>query len=889
MTRDLEEMKAKGLSGCILMDYGVANFGPNKWGAKTVIGETEIKHEPTKEYAGGKLGKAPTALETWSPEWRSLVRFSSLEAGRLGLDLGIYLGPAGCAAPWVTPEYAQQELVWNQTPLSSTGKVELVLPLPGGGQSEKKNRGKADADLENAARTGYYRDVAVLAIPAQGVFPAEKVINLSAKVNSAGHLQWDAPAGNWVILRFGQRPTGKNRPGELYLDHLSAEALDQHWAHTAGLLLSEMSPAERKAFKTIGCDSWECGTPTWTKKFPDEFAKRRGYDLLRFLPVLAGRTVGSTEESARFQSDYRLTIGDLIADNHYGHQRELAHANGLFSTPEAAGPHQIQADWLKSVSRGDVAMGEFWMPSIHRPTPPERFFIRDAASAAHIYGMNRVFAESFTSVGPHWEESPFLMKAAADQAFCDGLNWICFHTFTHHPNVSDVPGLTHSAGTHFDPTVTWWNQAAPFVTYLARCSYMLQQGLFVADVVVFQGDGIKDGKKPSKPGANPWGDTMKNPPPALGAGYDFDKLNTEALLTRMSVKEGRLVLPDGMSSRALVLPDQLPLSLEVLQKVSRLVAAGATVIGNKPTAQSWEAEKAQPIVNQLWGGAKPGVIQNSKVRDVLTKAGIGPDFECTGVSPKGVIDFIHRQMGDREIYFVTSRWQPVERITASFRVTGKQPELWDPITGTIRDLPDFREENGRTLVPLELPPCGSAFIVFDKPINGQPNIGQNWTQFKPLQEIGGPWKVAFDPKWGGPAEANFDNLIDWALRPEDGIKYYSGKATYRQSFDLTAAAVANKAPIFLDLGQVREVAAVRLNGKDLGVLWAKPFQVEITSALKPAGNNLEIDVVNLWPNRLIGDEFLPENQRFTRTNIRKFTKATQLLPSGLLGPVRLLQ
>ncbi|MFC1765988.1 glycosyl hydrolase [Planctomycetota bacterium] len=409
------------------------------------------------------------------------MRFAAHEADCLGLDLGVFIGPAGCGGPWVTPENGQQELVWSNTACEGPGLLDRVLDRPG--QSER----------------GYYRDVALLALPAKGDVHAGDVLDISDYLDASGRLHWEVPEGSWTIYRFGQQPTGRNLFGELYIDHLSAEVFDRHWEHTVGVLLNEMTPAERRAFKYVECDSWEAGFPNWTKGFPAEFRQRRGYEMLTYLPVLAGRVIDDAARSAAFTRDYRLTISDLIADLHYAHQREVANRHGLHSYAEAAGPHQFQADLLKCVGRCDVAMGEFWMPSPHRPPPEARFLVRESATAAHIYGIKRVFAESFTSVGPNWEVGPFQMKAAADQAFCDGLNWICFHTFSHRPSLTDRPGLTHSAGTHFDRTITWWEQSRPFVDYLSRCSFMLQQGLFVADVLYYQGWGIRMGSTASPP------------------------------------------------------------------------------------------------------------------------------------------------------------------------------------------------------------------------------------------------------------------------------------------------------------------------------------------------------------------------------------------------------
>lgn len=891
ITRDLEEMKAKGLSGCLILDGGVAPFGSHKWKKKTIIGETEIVYEPTTEYEGGTLTQAVVGMPQWSKEWRDMVRFASKEAGRLGLDLGVFIGPAGCAAPWVTPEFGQQELVWNETPFNYLSE-EIILEIPTDGKTKNPRLKPADKKMLST----YYHDVAILAVPNKKTIDTEDVIDVSSFVDKNGRLNWEVPSDDWTIYRFGYRPTGQNLSGVYYIDHLSAEVFDKHWENTVGLLLNEMTAEERIAFKYVECDSWEAGNPNWTQTFSAEFQKRRGYDLSRFLPVLAGRTIETKNKSINFQNDYRQTISDLIAENHYKRQKEVANSNGLESYAEAAGPHQFQADIFKCVGNCDVAMGEFWMPSPHRPSPPARFLIRDAATAAHIYGMKKVFAESFTSVGPNWEESPFLMKSSVDQAFCDGLNWICFHTFSQHPSLSDKPGFTHSAGTHFDPTITWWEQSPAFVDYLSRCSYLLQQGLFVADVLFYQGDGIRSTNKQEKGNAFFLEEGLKNPPPSLGNGYDYDRCNEDVLLTRLKVKNGLLYLPDGMNYRVLALNPQIPLSIKGLKRIKELVDEGATLHGTPPISALGvhdDAEEYKVLVEQLWGDnketirkvGKGRIITGVSIKQVLQQDGILPDFECSGVSEHGVIDYIHRRSNDADIYFVSSRWQPLEKIEATFRISGKQPELWDPVRGKVRDLTDFREENGRTIIPLEFDPCGAYFVVFRDDVR-KTESGNNWQELSEVFEICGDWSVQFDSAWGGPEETTFTKLIDWTESANNGIKYYSGKATYRKFFDRPETIGSEF--VILDLGAVHEVAAVRLNNVDLGVLWSKPFRIDITSALKPKNNKLEIDVVNLWPNRLIGDEFLPEEKRYTKTNIRKFTKASKLLPSGLIGPVWLL-
>ena len=374
------------------------------------------------------------------------------------------------------------------------------------------------------------------------------------------------------------------------------------------------------------------------------------------------------------------------------------------------------------------------------------------------------------------------------------------------------------------------------------------------------------------------------------------------------MKNGRIVLPDGMSYRVLILPDNQPITLDALRKVRELIEIGATVVGPRPTGlaglplRSDEEARFEAQVGQLWGTGRSNsssvkrrigagyLVSGQSARQTLLDAGVRPDFEQTGLSRDGTLYWIHRRLDDVDIYYVASYWQPTEKLECAFRVSGKQPELWDPVMGLIRDAVSFRQEGGRTIVPLELDPCGSTFVVFRKPIasNATGKGLTNYPRDDGIQHtLSGPWEVSFDPKWGGPEKVIFDQLVDWTTRPEFGIKYYSGIAVYRKRFDIRIA-LAKGERLLLDLGELHEVAAVRLNGIDLGVSWTKPARVEVTSGLQATGNDLEISVVNLWPNRLIGDEGLPKESRLTETNIHKFNSQTPLLPSGLIGPVRIL-
>ena len=760
ITCDLEQMKAKGITACLIYSLS-SQAGTIKRRGKLLYGETTNRIETTKEYDGP--GAIPDELgpgyPTWSDEWGKTMRHAAKEARRLGLEFGISMGAIGCDLQDLPAEFAEQALVYSSTAIKGPGPVDVLVP----------HSTKVPLKADKTPR--FYRDIVLLALPASGVVRPEQVIDLSSRMDAAGRLRWDAPAGDWVLLRFGQSVTPKAR----VIDHLSAEALNQKWEASMGKLLKEMTPEERQGITFVECDSYEGGAQTWTAKFPQEFLQRRGYEIKFWLPVLAGRVIDDTDRSARFQRDYRLTISDLYADNHYARHTALAHTNGLKFYAEAAGPHQKQTDMLKSLSRCDVSMGEFWMPGTHRGVGDERrFLLRDAAAAAHGYGMKDVFCEAFTGGNDPWRESPFYMKPCADQAFCDGLTRPCIHGYDISPWMEDSPGFVYWAGTYFNRHTTWWEQSSAFLDYLARCSSLLRQGVFSPDVAFYDGDGI--GKEVSRKAA--LGD--------LAGLYDYDRINTEILLTRMSVKDERIILPDGLSYRVLVLSGNEPLPVEVLRKLSALVEAGATIIGARPPGPYGlmdDAAEFKTLADRLWGSVqtepaavrqlgKGRVVWGKPVLQFLREDGVPPDVECTGVSAKGIIDWIHRRADASEIYFVANRWQPVEQVECAFRVTGKIPELWDPVTGEIREAGNFRQENGRIILPLKCNPFGSVFVIFRKPTTEATRLGKNWVEFQPTQEIAGPWKVNFDSKWGGPPEAAFATLEDWTKRSESGIKYY---------------------------------------------------------------------------------------------------------------------
>jgi hypothetical protein len=446
--------------------------------------------------------------------------------------------------------------------------------------------------------------------------------------------------------------------------------------------------------------------------------------------------------------------------------------------------------------------------------------------------------------------------------------------------------------------VTWWEKSAPFFSYIDRCQFMLQQGHFAADVLYYYGDHVPN-----------FTQHKRTDPAHCQPGYDYDVITAEALINRTSVKDGKIFLPDGINYRVLVLPERDQISLPVLKKIAELVKAGATIIGPKPTRgetlENFAATDAEvkKIADELWsdkavpgGGAvvrpvgKGRVFANTTAREVLAADNVIPDFAFTGETDQP-LDYLHRQDSDTDIYFIANRTNQATATQCAFRVGGKAPELWNPVTGERRFAEAYSASSGRTVVPLEFGPCGSWFVVFREPAAAHPAVAKaNAPELTSLQTITGAWTVHFDSKWGGPETAQFDSLTSWPTRPETGIKFYSGTATYEKTFVADRSKFKTQAAkLILDLGNVREIAEVKVNGKSCGIVWCPPWRVDVTSAVKPGENSLQIEVVNFWPNRIIGDASLPEAQRLTRTNIRKLTAKTPLEPAGLLGPVQILE
>ncbi len=872
ITRDLEEMKAKGYGGALLVDAdGSAQEGNRQVPAGPMFG---------------------------SPEWRALFRHALSEAARVGIELSLQIQSGwNLGGPMVKPEQASKLLTWSRTTVSGPRELRERLPQP-------------------RTQLGFYREIAVLAYPlhhgaAMPRHPISQLAIKSAAVEAGfsmpdgsrflqdlpaelgeedartsevrdltanladGEFSWSVPPGDWEILRVGYTASGARVSTSsttwqgLAIDHLDRTAFEGYWHEVIDPLMNDARPYLGHTLRYLTTDSWELGGTNWTGRFREEFRERRGYDPVPYLPIVAGRILESRDTSNRFLNDLRRTVGDLIVSQHYAPFGELAAKYGLGIHPESGGPHGAPIDAIETLAAATFPQTEFWARSAtHRTSDEDRFFVKEAASVAHTYGKTLVGAEGMTSIGPQWEESiGDNLKPTFDQAVCEGLNRLLWHTFTSSPKEEGVPGQEYFAGTHLNPNVTWWNEAGGFLSYINRTQFLVQQGLPVADVLYYYGDQVPN-----------FAPLKKSDPAHVLPGYDYDSADEQVLVHSLRVKDGRLVLPGGMSYRVLVLPARESISLDALRAVKRLVIDGATVVGPKPlraTGLGGSDSDVRAIAHELWDSGK--IAAGQTARAALEAAHVAPDF----YGPAD-FDYVHRRAGQTDIYFVRNT-RPEERAgEVILRAGGKAPELWHPDTGRIEPQQIYDQTaDGHTLMPLSLEPNGSIFIVFRRPAGPGPHGFRN--EVKPAPEslkVAGPWTVEFTPGWRAPAKTTFPTLESWTANADPAIRYYSGTAKYRTHFETPAAD-----HLELDLGDVREIAHVHVNGHDLGTVWKRPFRLSLDGAARAGSNELEVAVTNLWPNRLIGDQLLPESERLTHTNITKWRADSPLMPSGLLGPV----
>lgn len=1025
ITADLEAMKRIGLSGAEL--FNVAQ------------------------------GEPPGPVNILSPEWRELMQFAISEANRLGLRLAVHNCPgwSESGGPWITPEQSMQRVVFTETYLQGGQKVSGQLPqpqtvrgfykdiavlafptLPGDGPDAAKPLRIPDIAAKSGISPNARLKFPTTSWPEANIIAPNRIVDLSSRLQPDGTLNWDAPAGDWTLVRFGHTSTGQgNGPAPasgsgLECDKMSRTAVKANFAGMMEKVIADAGPLAGQSLQYVLADSWEAGTQNWTPLMREEFKQRMGYDLTPWLPTLTGRVVGSLDRSERFLWDFRRVIADLIAENHYGLMRELCKKHGMLLTAEAPGIGMPTiADELQCKGMTDMPMGEFWIDG-HNDS-------KEAAVSAHIYGKKRASAESFTAVtrDARWMKTPFDHKAIGDLNFCRGINLFVFHRYAMQPWLDRFPGMTMGPwGTNFERTNTWWEQARAWMQYLARCQYLLQAGVFVADACYYYGEGAPNTIVTERSALAP----------ALPATYDYDCCDTTVLLTRMAVKEGRIVLPDGMSYRVLVLPDGYRLTPRVLQKVRELVEAGATVVGPRPELAPTLKDYPQcdatikSLADALWADCdgktvlehtlgKGKIVWGKPMAQVLTELGAPADVEPPADRRMA---WIHRRVKDTDLYFISNQEPHETVLTVTLRSGDRRPELWHPDTGRIEPVAQYTVKAGRVTLPLHFDPAGSVFVVFRQPAaginpiaaatrNGKPlipdataapagkltiekalygvdpekgeqvvdvtrqlqsevldgrlqssasndlagdpavnvvkrmrleytyngvhkvlSLEENeeidlptftdqggkeqavalptevdfsakggyrvrsgeagvytlttasgktlTTEIKNLPApitVSGPWQVTFPPKWGAPEQVTFDTLFSWTQHPDEGVQHFSGTATYAKEIEIPGAMLGKNRSLWLDLGRVKEVAEVILNGKNLGICWKPPFRLDISRAAKAGKNQLQVRITNLWPNRLIGDAALPPEKRYTYAVFQPFKATDPLLESGLIGPV----
>jgi hypothetical protein len=773
---------------------------------------------------------------------------------------------------------------------TGTNIAELVLyPVARVNRFEDKAAFSAATDLYFASTPEIKPDDAVR---------KTEVIDLTGKMNPDGTLEWTPPAGNWIITRLGYSLTGhKNSPASpeatgLEVDKLNAahvkayftNYLDQYKDATGGLMGS-------KGLQYIITDSWEAGTQNWTDNMMAEFAKRRGYDLLPWIPVLTGHIVESAKESDRFLWDFRKTLSDLVTENHYDQLTEILKERGMrrYTESHESGRAFI-GDGMEAKRKAAVPMSATWTPGGLDPgtevATRYKADVRESGSVAHIYGQNLVAAESMTAIGSAWAWSPESLKPTADMEMANGLNRFVIHTSVHQPVNDKIPGLGLGPfGQWFTRHETWAEQAGPWLDYLSRSCYMLQQGKFIADIVYFYGED------------NNITALFGQKLPDIPEGYNYDFVNADALVNLLATEKGMITTPSGMSYRVLTLdPNSKQMSLSVLKKIRDLVKAGAIVIGEKPVdtpSLSDNREEFTTIVNELWadekGENKVGagkIFAGESLQDVLNVLTIKPDFSYTRPQEDTRLLFVHRKLNDTDFYWVNNRSSRTEELEVTFRMAGRSAEIWHPETGKTEQAP-YTIENGVTRVPLHLEASDALFVVFRNKTRQQVRIVSR-PQENQLMAIEGPWNISFQEKRGAPANATFETLIPWNDNKDPGIKYFSGTGTYTRAINAKAEWFKEGTQLWLDLGNVKNMAEVVINGKSLGIVWKTPFRVNVTEALKQGQNSIEIKVTNLWVNRLIGDAQPGVNQKITYTTMPFYRADSPLKSSGLLGPVRIV-
>lgn len=719
----------------------------------------------------------------------------------------------------------------------------------------------------------------------------EKVLDISQFMAADGTLNWQVPEGDWVIIRTGMTPTGtKNHPASpeatgYEVDKMSKEHAALHFDGHMGEILRRIPAADRKCFKVVVQDSYEQGGQNFTDGFLDQFKSVYGYNPLPYLPVYQGMVVNSQQASDRFLWDMRRLVANKIAYDYVGGLRDISHENGLTTWLENYGHWGFPGEFLMYGGQSDEIGGEFWSEGTLGDIEN-----RAATSCGHIYGKSKIWAESNTCGGEAFSRYPASIKHRGDRFFAEGINATLLHVYIHQPYEDKNPGINAGFGNPFNRKNTWFSQLDVYTQYLKRTNYMLQQGLNVADVAYFIGEDT-----PKMTGVTD---------PALPVGYQFDYMNAEVIERDMTVEDGLITLPHGTQYKMMVLPKLETMRPELLAKIKQLVNDGAVILGSAPNLspslqnQPQADQQVRAMAAELWGDVdgvnvkfqkygKGWVLNGMNMTEALAFINIVPDCR---LPDDNLVHYGHRTLGDQEIYFLTNQTEETQVLSPEFRVTGKQPELWEATTGYSRVLPAYEQKENATTVPLKLAPSESVFVVFSKTAGKAKATGlvANYPKAELISNFNTPWAVNFDASQRGPEKpVVFETLIDWSTSEDERIKHYSGTAFYNNTFKIDQLHTNKK--ITIDLGELTAMAKVTVNGNYAGGVWTAPYRLDITDFAKVGENELKIEVVNTWVNRVIGDMKLPKDERQTWAPHLPYSAESPLQASGLFGPVEILQ
>ncbi|KPL14377.1 MAG: hypothetical protein AMS26_11000 [Bacteroides sp. SM23_62] len=936
LTYELEEAKAQGMAGFDIFDIGAVSnpegmvpAGPAFMGEECLEAISHAVKEATR--LDMELG---------------LILSSSWDAG------GSWIRPEhGSMALYETskvvsgPGEIELDLPFPELPTKNRAGKNVFI--------EKNADGMPVYYKDVAVLAIPFSEDEIIVDPSQVIDLSAHVDEDGRLTWSAGEGTWEI--SRFVCANTGEmlKCPSPNSAG-LSMDHFSPEATEFHFNYFIERLQEKLGDIGNTPIKYFYLCSYEVVGFVWTPRMLEEFEKRRGYDMTPYLPVLQGKIIQNKDVTERFLYDYRQTLSDLLIENLYLKGREMVNPHGIKLCSESGGPgapvHNVPVDALRALGVLDIPRGEFW--NKHQRYDEQGLdvmqLVKEISCAAHIYGKKEVQGEAFTSF-LHWQEGPAELKPLADKAMCEGLNRFVYHTSPHTTPDAGIPGYVYHAGTHFNATRVWWPKSRPFSDYLARSCFLLQQGNFVGDVLFYYGDQAPNFVKPKH--VDPslgfgYDYDVTNSEVILTR---LDVKDGQLVLPGGQSYE-ILVLPDQDHANPEVL-----MKIENLVKKGATIVGRKPTRSHGLKDYAEKDELIKKIAKRLWGACdgrtitenqygKGKVIWGKTLKQVMLERGLGPDFSFTGNNDSANLDFIHRKTSSEEIYFVSNTRNESETINGIFRVNGKIPEIWDPETGTMQTAGLYDLNGETTRIPLKLQPHGSVFIVFrandqsqhittaeyeGKQIFPGTDKGQGNGMFADVQRDGneisliawekgqyaltdntgnknvvevsdipspvnitGDWKIDFPPGWGAPDQIVIPELMSWTDSDHEGLKYFSGIATYNKKFDIPREYISDELIIFLNLGKVREVVEIYLNGEKMGILWKPPYQKDITWAAKAGENTLTLEVANTWSNRLTGDGLLPESERYTKTNITGpnfqnniLWKDAPLLESGLIGPV----